>query len=78
METSPHPGRTGRDPDLGPNIANSTPQTGKIVKVAFLNLFPGHFAVVSECSVYGILDTTFSPAEIPFFYFLAKNSRKNP
>ena len=48
MGTSPHPGRTGRDPDPGPNIANSTPQTGKIVKVAFLNLFQGYFAVVSE------------------------------
>ena len=30
------------------------------------------------CSVYGILDTTFGPAEIPFFIFPAKGSMKNP
>ena len=30
------------------------------------------------CSIYGLSDTTFSPAEIPFFYFPAKGSMKNP
>ena len=30
------------------------------------------------CSVYGILDTAFGPAEIPFFIFPAKGSLKNP
>ena len=30
------------------------------------------------CSVYGILDTTFGPAKIPFFIFPAKGSLKNP
>ena len=33
---------------------------------------------MEQCSVYGILDTTFSPAGIPFFIFPARGSRKNP
>jgi hypothetical protein len=33
---------------------------------------------VQKCSAYGILDTTFVPAEIPFYIFPAKGSMKNP
>ena len=42
-------------------------------KVASSNL-----AIPTICSIYGILDTTFGPAEIPFFIFPAKGSLKNP
>ena len=42
-------------------------------KVASSNL-----AIPTICSIYGILDTTFGPAEIPFFYFPAESCFKSP
>ena len=37
-----------------------------------------NLSIPTICSIYGILDTTFGPVEIPFLFFPAKDSLKSP